>query len=53
MAPLLVELKLRLVGNALRSSTPAQMSFIISTVFAALARSEPSAAGRIRFLTAF
>ena len=36
MARLLVELKLRLVRNALRSSTPAQVSFIISTVCAAL-----------------
>ena len=36
MARLLVKLKLRLVGNALRSSTAAQVSFIISTVCAAL-----------------
>src|SRR5580693_10287212 len=34
MARLLVQLKLRLVLNALRSSTAAQTSFIISTFFA-------------------
>jgi ABC-2 type transport system permease protein len=37
MARLLVELKLRLVGNALRSSTAARVSFVVSTTFAALA----------------
>jgi ABC-2 type transport system permease protein len=37
MARLLVELKVRLIGNALHSSTAAQVSFIISTVCAALA----------------
>jgi ABC-2 type transport system permease protein len=36
MARLLVELKLRLVGNALRSSTAAQVSFFISTIGAVL-----------------
>jgi len=36
MARLLVELKIRLVRNALRSSTGAQLSFIISTTCAAL-----------------
>jgi ABC-2 type transport system permease protein len=37
MARLLVELKLRLLVNALRSSTGAKVSFIVSTIFAALA----------------
>ncbi len=37
MARLLVQLKLRLVGNALRSSTAAQVSFIVSITFAVLA----------------
>ena len=37
MARLLVQLKLRLLTNALRSSTRAKVSFIISTTFAALA----------------
>src|SRR5580692_1644822 len=37
MARLLVELKLRLVGNALRSSTAAQVTFLISTLCAAVA----------------
>ncbi|HEY2578849.1 MAG TPA: hypothetical protein VGI74_21295 [Streptosporangiaceae bacterium] len=37
MARLLVQLKLRLLVNALRSSTSAKVSFIVSTVFAALA----------------
>jgi len=37
MARLLVELKLRLVRNALRSSTAAQVSFLVSTTCAALA----------------
>jgi len=36
MARLLVELKIRLIRNALRSSTSAQLSFIISTACAAL-----------------
>jgi ABC-2 type transport system permease protein len=36
MARLLVELKLRLVANALRSSTAARVSFILSTTFAVL-----------------
>jgi len=36
MARLLVELKLRLVSNALRSSTAARVSFIVSTAFAVL-----------------
>jgi ABC-2 type transport system permease protein len=36
MARLLVQLKLRLLTNALRSSTGAKASFIVSTVFAAL-----------------
>src|SRR5215472_12628594 len=36
MARLLVQLKLRLVTNALRSSTGAKVSFITSTVFAVL-----------------
>jgi ABC-2 type transport system permease protein len=36
MARLLVQLKLRLLTNALRSSTAAQTSFIISTIFAVL-----------------
>src|SRR5215475_14306059 len=36
MARLLVQLKLRLLTNALRSSTGAKVSFIISTIFAAL-----------------
>ncbi len=36
MARLLVRLKLRLLRNALRSSTPAQVSFIISTICAGL-----------------
>jgi ABC-2 type transport system permease protein len=34
MARLFVQLKLRLLLNALRSSTPAKVSFIISTIFA-------------------
>lgn len=36
MARLLVELKLRMVGNALRSSTAARVSFLISTTLAVL-----------------
>ncbi len=36
MARLLVELKLRMVGNALRSSTAARVSFLLSTTFAVL-----------------
>jgi ABC-2 type transport system permease protein len=53
MARLLVELKLRLVGNALRSSTPAQVSFIISTVCAALvAIGTFWLLAQLRFLTA-
>jgi len=36
MARLLVELKLRLVRNALRSSTAARVSFLVSTTFAVL-----------------
>jgi ABC-2 type transport system permease protein len=36
MARLLVELKLRMVGNALRASTAARISFLISTTFAVL-----------------
>ena len=36
MARLLVQLKLRLLRNALRSSTPAKVSFIVSTTFAVL-----------------
>jgi ABC-2 type transport system permease protein len=36
MARLLVQLKLRLLTNALRASRPARISFIISTVFAVL-----------------
>ncbi|MGH3155425.1 MAG: hypothetical protein ACRDNF_02445 [Streptosporangiaceae bacterium] len=36
MARLLVQLKLRLLANALRSSTPAKASFMISTAFAVL-----------------
>lgn len=36
MARLLVELKLRMLGNALRSSTAARTSFILSTTAAAL-----------------
>jgi ABC-2 type transport system permease protein len=36
MARLLVQLKLRLLTNALRSSTGAKVSFIISTIFAVL-----------------
>ncbi|TVZ02595.1 hypothetical protein EAS64_27875 [Trebonia kvetii] len=36
MARLLVELKVRMLRNAMRSSTPAQISFIISTIAAAL-----------------
>ena len=36
MARLLVELKLRLVANALRSSTAARVSFVLSTTFAVL-----------------
>ena len=36
MARLLVQLKLRLLRNALRSSTQAKVSFIISTIFAGL-----------------
>jgi len=34
MAWLLVQLKLRLVGNALRASTGAQVAFILSTLLA-------------------
>ena len=37
MARLLVELKLRLVANALRSSNAARVSFMVSTVFAVIA----------------
>jgi len=37
MARLLVQLKLRLIANALRSSTAARASFLVSTTFAALA----------------
>jgi ABC-2 type transport system permease protein len=37
MARLLVELKLRLVANALRASTAARVSFLVSTTFAVLA----------------
>ena len=36
MARLLVQLKLRLLRNALRSSTSAKVSFIVSTIFAGL-----------------
>ena len=36
MARLLVQLKLRLLRNALRSSTQAKVSFIVSTIFAVL-----------------
>jgi ABC-2 type transport system permease protein len=36
MARLLVQLKLRLLANALRSSTPAKASFMVSTTFAVL-----------------
>jgi ABC-2 type transport system permease protein len=36
MARLLVELKIRMLGNATRSSTAAQLSFVISTVGAVL-----------------
>ncbi len=36
MARLLVQLKLRLLRNALRSSTQAKVSFVISTIFAGL-----------------
>jgi ABC-2 type transport system permease protein len=36
MARLLVQLKLRLLANALRASTGAQIAFILSTIFAAL-----------------
>jgi ABC-2 type transport system permease protein len=36
MARLLVQLKLRLLTNALRSSTGAKISFIVSTIFAVL-----------------
>ena len=36
MARLLVQLKLRLLTNALRASRPAKVSFIISTAFAVL-----------------
>jgi ABC-2 type transport system permease protein len=36
MARLLVQLKLRLLRNALRSSRPAKVSFIVSTTFACL-----------------
>lgn len=36
MARLLVQLKLRLLSNALRSSTQAKVSFVISTIFAVL-----------------
>src|SRR6266851_834750 len=36
MARLLVELKVRLLRNAMRSSVPAQISFIISTIAASL-----------------
>src|SRR6516225_6866767 len=36
MARLLVELKLRMVANALRSSTAAKVSFVVSTTFAVL-----------------
>src|SRR5215472_12386396 len=36
MARLLVELKLRMVANALRSSTAARVSFVVSTTFAVL-----------------
>jgi len=37
MARLLVQLKLRLLRNALRASTGAKVGFVVSTVFAALA----------------
>lgn len=36
MAWLLVQLKLRLLRNALRASTPAKVSFVLSTIFAGL-----------------
>ncbi len=36
MARLLVQLKLRLLRNALRSSTAAKVSFLVSTAFACL-----------------
>ena len=36
MARLLVQLKLRLLRNALRSSTGAKVAFILSTIFAGL-----------------
>ena len=36
MARLLVQLKLRLLRNALRTSTPAKVSFIVSVIFACL-----------------
>jgi ABC-2 type transport system permease protein len=53
MARLLVKLKLRMLGNALRSSTAARVSFLVSSTFALLV-----AAGtfwlllQLRFLTA-
>lgn len=53
MARLLVELKLRMVGNALRSSTTAQVSFIVSTVAAILvAIGTFWLLAQLRFLTA-
>ncbi len=36
MARLLIQLKLRLLGNALRASTGAQVAFVLSTAFAAV-----------------
>ena len=36
MARLLVQLKLRLLGNALRASTGARVAFILSTICAAV-----------------
>ena len=50
MAWLLVQLKLRLLRNALRSSTAAKVSFIVSTTFAVPVRARrlrgPGAAAR-------
>ena len=44
MARLLVQLKLRLLRNALRSSTQAKVSFVISTTFAVLVAASTFAA---------
>ena len=52
MARLLVQLKLRLLTNALRASRRAKVSFIISTVFAVLVAlgtfADPGPAARAR-----